>query len=89
MDAVADLEQFLEFVADNEDGDARVTQIDKLLADGSGGADVDAPCGLRGDQNLGFEADLAADDELLEVSTREAARLCVGACPELVEGRAF
>ena len=53
---------------------ARVAQLEELRADLSGRADIDAPGRLRDDQDLGPGVDLAADDELLQVAARQAAR---------------
>ena len=65
----------------------RVAQIDQRLADLRGGADIDAPRRLRGDQHLRLLADLAADDELLQVAAGKAARRRVGPARLDAEGR--
>src|SRR6186997_263810 len=71
---VADLEQLLELLADDEDGGAAVAQGEQLAADLRRRADVDAPRRLRDDEEPGLGVDLAADDELLQVAAREALR---------------
>ena len=48
---VADLEQLVEFLGDDQHGRARVAQVDQRLADLRGRADVDAPGRLRDHQH--------------------------------------
>ena len=71
-EAVADLEQLVELLADDEDGAAGVAQREQLAADLRRRADVDAPGRLRDDEQLRAGVDLAADDELLQVAARQA-----------------
>ena len=71
---VADLEQLVELLGDDEHRDAAVAQVEQRLADLRRGADVDAPRRLRGDHHLRRLPDLAADDELLQVAAGQAAR---------------
>ncbi len=73
-EAVADLEQLVQLLRHDEHRDAVVAQVEQRLADLRGGADVHAPGRLRGDHHLRLLADLAADDELLQVAAGEAAR---------------
>ena len=51
--AVGDLEQLVEILADHQHRAAGVAQREQRAADLRGGADVDAPGGLRHDQQLG------------------------------------
>src|SRR5664280_2895166 len=71
---VADLEQLVELLADDEHGAAVVAQRQQLAPDLRRGPDVDAPGRLRADQQLRVGIDLAADDELLQVAARQALR---------------
>src|SRR5436189_1510708 len=73
-EAIADLEQLVELLADDEDGAAGVTQGEQLAADLRRRADVDAPGRLRDDEQPGPSVDLAPDDELLQVAARQALR---------------
>ena len=72
MQAVADLEQLVELLADHQHRAAGVAQRQQLAADLRRGADVHAPGRLRDDQQLRVGVDLAADDELLQVAARQA-----------------
>src|SRR6185369_13372200 len=71
---VADLEQLVELLADDEHRAAGVAQREQFAPDLCRGADVDTPGRLRNDEELGLCVDLAADDELLQVAAREALR---------------
>src|SRR6185369_17225099 len=71
---IADLEQLVELLADDEHRAAGVAQREQLAPDLRRGADVDAPGRLRDDEQLRLGVDLAADDELLQVAAREALR---------------
>src|SRR5450755_4643623 len=71
---VADLEQLLELLADDEHGAAVVAQRQQFAADLRRRADIDAPGRLRDDEQLRVGVDLAADDELLQVAAGEALR---------------
>ena len=73
-EAVADVEEFFQFLRDHQDRDAARREIEQLLADERGRADVDAPGRLRDDQHLRLLENLASDDELLQVAAREALR---------------
>ena len=76
---VADLDQLVELLGDRRARRRRWSRRSisawRICADG---ADVDAPRRLRGDQHLRVLADLAADDELLQVAAGQAARRGVG-----------
>jgi hypothetical protein len=85
--AVADLEQFLEFLADHQQGTARVAQGQQFGSDLRCCANVDTPGRLADDQHLGAGGDLAADDELLQVAARQAHRRGVGAAGLDLEAR--
>ena len=76
---VADLEQLVEFLADDQQRAAGVAQREQFAADQRRGADIDAPGRLRDDQQLRLRVDLAADDELLQVAARQALRRRAGA----------
>src|SRR5882672_1660482 len=69
-DAIADLEQFVELLRNNQHRRAAVAQVDQRLADERGRADVHPPRGLRHDQQLGLLQDLAPHDELLQIAAR-------------------
>ena len=69
---VADLEQLVELLADDQQRAARVAQLEQLAADQRRRADVDAPGRLADDQQLRVGVDLAPDDELLQVAARQA-----------------
>src|SRR5438105_5703887 len=68
---VADLEQFVELFADDEQRAARIAQRQQLAADLRRRADIDAPGRLRDDQQARVRIDLAPDQELLQVATRQ------------------
>src|SRR6266705_1575064 len=70
--AIAHFEQLVELFRQHEYRHPLVAQVDDLLPNESGRADVDAPRGLRDDEHLGLLHDFAADDELLQVAAREA-----------------
>ena len=71
VQAVADLEQFVELFAHHQHCAARVAQRQDLAADLRRSAHVHTPGGLAHDQELRLGLDLAADDELLQVAARE------------------
>src|SRR6478735_5548978 len=71
-EAITDLEQLVELLADDEDGAAGVAQGEQLAADLRCRADVDTPGRLRDDEQLRPGVDLAPDDELLQVAARQA-----------------
>src|SRR5262245_16289301 len=50
-DAVGDLEDLVEILADDENGGAGARQIDQRLADGGGGPGIDAPGRLVDDEH--------------------------------------
>src|SRR5690242_18657749 len=56
---IADLEQLVELLADDEHRAAGVAQREQLAADLRRGAHVDAPGRLRDDEKLGIGVDLA------------------------------
>ena len=64
----------------------RAGEVDQRLADGGGGAGIDAPGRLADDEDAGLAVDLAADDELLQVAAGERAGLGVGRALAHVEG---
>ena len=68
---VADLEQLFQLLAHHQHRAARVAQRQDLAADLGRSADVDAPGGLRHDQQLRVGVDLAPDDEFLQVAARQ------------------
>ena len=74
-DAVADLEEFVDFLGNDEHGRAVLAQAHQRVADRGGGADVDAPGGLIDDEHARILKNLAAHDELLQIAAREAARM--------------
>ena len=80
-DAVGDLEDLVEVLADHQDRRAGARQVDQRLADRGRGAGIDAPGRLADDEDAGLAVDLAADDEFLQVAAGERARLRVGRCP--------
>src|SRR5690606_19554594 len=67
-DTVGHLEQFVEVLADDEDGAAAAGEIDQRLADERGGARIHAPGGLVDDEHARLAQDLAADDEFLQIA---------------------
>src|SRR5215510_10876820 len=71
---VAHFEQLIELLGHDENRDAVVAQIDDLLPDERGGANVDAPCRLRDNEHLRLLQDFAADDGLLQVAARKTLR---------------
>ena len=56
-DAVGDLGQFVEVLTDDQHGAATGGEVDQRLADGGGGARVDAPGRLADDQHAGLAQD--------------------------------
>jgi len=85
MQAIAQLEEFVQFLADHQHRATGVAQGQDLGADLGGGADVDSPGGLRDHQQSGLGVDLAADDELLQVAARERTGRGIGATGAHVE----
>ena len=67
-DPVTDFEQFVEFLGNHQDCAATIAQIDQVLADERGRADVHPPGWLGADEQFGCLQDLPADDELLQVT---------------------
>src|SRR6056297_1752942 len=53
LDAVRDLEEFVEFLGDDQQSGACITKVDEFLADGGCRPDIDTPCRLRRDEDLG------------------------------------
>src|SRR3954466_9181517 len=76
-DAVGDLEDLVEVLADDEHGRALVGEIDEGLPDERRRAGVDAPARLVDDEQRGLADDLPADHEFLEVAAGELARVGV------------
>src|SRR3954453_22573843 len=77
-DAVGDLEQLVEVLADDEDARALDGEIDQRLADEPSRAGIDPPGRLIDDEDGGAADDLAADDEFLQVAARELPGLRIG-----------
>src|SRR4051812_17844710 len=71
-DAVAEREQLVQVLGNDEDGRPAGGEVEQCLVDRGGGRGVDAPGRLGDDQHVGVLHDLAADDELLQVAAREA-----------------
>src|SRR6266852_1696380 len=74
-DAVAEREDLVEILRDDENRRARLGEVNERLIDRRAGARVDPPGRLADDEHAGRLEDLAADDEFLQVAAREAARL--------------
>src|SRR5579863_3895122 len=70
--AVGNLHDLVEILADHDDRRARGREIDKGLANSHGGADVDAPTRLIDDENARPCENLATDDEFLQITARKA-----------------
>ena len=71
---VGNIHDFVQFKGYEQDGDSLISFPDQHLVDVFDRADIQAAGGLNGDQKFGFLRDLAADDDLLLVSSGEAAR---------------
>ena len=65
MNAVGDLQKFIQILGDDENGYAACGNIEEFLPNSRGSAHVHPPGGLRYDQHLGAELNLSPDDELL------------------------
>src|SRR5829696_4308837 len=86
-DAVGDLEQLVEILADDEDAGALDRKIDQRLPDEPRRAGIDPPSRLIDDEDGRAADDLAADDEFLQVAARELAGLRIAPRPAHVEAR--
>ena len=71
-DAVGDFGELVEVLARHQHGGAGGGEIEQRLADHGGRAGVDTPGRLADDEHGRIAQDLAADDEFLQVSAREA-----------------
>ena len=69
---VAKAQDFIEILADDEDGAAVLLQIPQRLVDRGSRPGVDPPCGLGGQEDHGVLEDLATDDEALQVAAGKA-----------------
>src|SRR6478672_5778885 len=67
-DAVRNLENLVEVLADHQHRRASARKIDERLANGRGRSGVDAPGGLTHDQHARLAVELASDDEFLQVA---------------------
>src|ERR1700730_7986849 len=76
-DAVAEREDLVEVLGDDQDGGARFGKVDQRLVDRGTRARVDAPGRLADDEHAGGLKNLPADDEFLQIAARETARLGV------------
>ena len=72
-DAVAQLEQHVEVLADIDDGDAVHLLLGQQIVDGVGCVDVQAAHGVGRHQHGGGLGDLASDEHLLHVAARHTA----------------
>ncbi len=72
-DAVGDLEQLLEVLADHDHAAAARAEPEQLVVDEGARRDVEAARRLRGDQHQGLERELAGEQRLLQVAARERA----------------
>src|SRR5436305_1520771 len=72
-DAVGDLEDLVEILADHQDCRSAAGKIDQRLADSRRGTGIDAPGRLVDDQNRRRAVKLAADDEFLQIAARQSA----------------
>src|SRR3954463_16228989 len=86
-DAVGDLEQFVEVLADDENSGALDRKIDQRLPDEPRRAGIDPPGRLVDNEDGRASDDLAADDEFLQVAARELAGLRIAPRPAHVEAR--
>src|SRR5262245_47479010 len=66
--AVGDLDELVEILADDQHRRATRSEIDQRLADGGGGTAVDAPGRLAHHQHARLAQDFAADHEFLQVA---------------------
>ena len=71
-DAVGDLGQFVEILADDQHRGAAGGEIDQRLADRRRRTGVHAPGRLADNQHAGLAQDFAADDEFLQIAAGEA-----------------
>src|SRR5215207_1595421 len=65
-DAVGDLENLVEVLADDENSGALAREIDESLPDQSGGTGIHAPSGLVDDKHGGPAVQLPADHKFLQ-----------------------
>ena len=79
MQAVADLEQFFQLLADHQHGATGIAQIRGEILALRGGPHVHTPGGLRDDKQRRAGVDFAPDDEFLQVAARERTRSRRGA----------
>ena len=77
-DAVGDLEDLVEILADDQHRRAGAGEIDQRLADRRRGAGIDAPGRLVDDQHGGLAIEFAADDEFLQIAAGQRARFRIG-----------
>ena len=77
--AVGRGEQLVQVLGDHQDGGAGFGEIEQGLVNARGGAGVDAPSGLGGDQHLWALLDFATDDELLQIAAGKRSRFRSGA----------
>ena len=73
QDAVAQLQQHVQVLADVDDGDALHLLLRQQVVNGIGGVDVQAAHGVGRHQHGGGLGDLAADQHLLHVAAGHAA----------------
>ena len=76
MQAVAELEQLVEFFADQQYGTTGVAQGQNFASNLRRCADVDTPGRLRHDEQLGIGVNLTPNNVLLQIAARERACHC-------------
>ena len=67
-DAVADLREFVEILACQEDRGTCSRKIEQRLTDDGGSPGIDAPCRLAHDENGGIAQDFASNHKLLQIA---------------------
>src|SRR5436190_12378522 len=72
--AVGDLENLVEILADHQYGGALPRQIDDRLAHRRQGAGIDAPGRLVDDENAGLAVEFAPDHKFLQIAARQRPR---------------
>ena len=85
MHAITDLEQFIKLFADHEHRTTFVTQFENFATNLRRRAHIHAPGRLRHDEHFRFGADLAPNDELLQIAARQALCSCVRAARLYIE----
>ena len=75
MQTVADLEQLLQLLGNHQYCRPGIAHRHQALPDVSGSTNIDAPCRLRDEQQLGVEHHLAPHDEFLQIAARKRCRL--------------